>query len=197
MMLSYSVGTERESGMETGGQGPVIWITGLSGAGKTTVGRVVHRMLEERGRATIFLDGDELRGLFPLGERFDRDSRLRLALGYGKLCRLLALQGYAVVCATISMRREVYAWNRDNLPGYVEVFLDIDEETRRQRDPKSYYALIEQGGIKDFAGSDQSVDWPEQPHLRLCPAPGETAEATAARIIAHLTETDSARQARR
>jgi cytidine diphosphoramidate kinase len=183
--------------MGTDGQGPVIWITGLSGAGKTTVGRLVHRMLEDRGQAAIFLDGDELRSLFPLGDRFDRDSRLQLALGYGKLCRLLASQGYAVVCATISMRCEVYAWNRDNLPGYVEVFLDVDEKTRRQRDPKSYYALIKQGGIKEFAGSDQGVDWPEKAHLHLCPAPGETAEATAARIIAHMAGEDGPKSARR
>ena len=174
--------------------GPVIWITGLSGAGKTTVGRIVQRMLEEAGQPAIFLDGDELRTLFPLGDRFDRESRLKLALGYGKLCRLLALQGYAVVCATISMRREVYSWNRANLPGYVEVFLDVDEDTRRRRDPKRYYALIEEGGIKDFAGSDQSVDWPEEAHLRLRPEPDETADATAARIIAYLSDADGAVQ---
>lgn len=183
------------NGNAEGGQ--VIWITGLSGAGKTTAGRIVHRMLLDRGRLSIFLDGDELRAVFPSGDQFDRDSRLALALSYGKLCRLLALQGYTVVCATISMRREVYRWNRANLPGYIEVFLDADAETRRQRDPKRYYALIERGGITDFAGSDQSVDWPEEAHLHLHPVPGETAEATAARIVAYIAGAEDATLARR
>lgn len=164
-------------------QGSVIWITGLSGAGKTTIGRIVHRAFEERGIRTVFLDGDELRGVFPNGDRFDRASRLALALSYGRLCRLLALQGFTVICATVSMRHEVYAWNRDNLPGYVEVFLDVDSETRRLRDPKSHYARVDGGELSDFAGDDQSVDLPNGPHLHICPESDEPPSVTAERVM--------------
>jgi adenylylsulfate kinase len=96
---------------------------------------------------------------------------------------MLAEQGATVICATISMRREVYAWNRGNLPGYFEVFLDIDAETRRARDPKGYYAKISAGRLGDFAGGDQEVDLPEAPDLRITPRAGETPEATAQSIV--------------
>lgn len=167
-------------------QGSVIWITGLSGAGKTTIGRLVHCAFEERGARSLFLDGDELRAVFPNGDRFDRESRLALALSYGRLCRLLALQGFTVICATVSMRHEVYAWNRDNLPGYVEIFLDVDAPTRRQRDPKNHYARLDRGELSDFAGDDQSVDLPSDPHLRIRPKPDEPPIATAGRVMKFL-----------
>lgn len=168
----------------TAGPGMVIWITGLSGAGKSTVARLLRRALEERGHSTVLLDGDELRAVFPGGDRFDRESRLKLALSYGRLCRLLAAQGLSVICATISMRREVYRWNRENLPRYCEVFLDVDAEIRRARDPKGHYARLAEGALGAFAGADQEVDSPPAPHVHLRPARDEPAEATAARILA-------------
>lgn len=173
------------------GAGRVIWITGLSGAGKTTVGRLVCQSLRKQGETAVMLDGDELRKIFPEGNRYDRDSRLALALSYARLCRLLAAQGLTVICATISMRREVFAWNRKNLPGYVEIFLDVSAELRKARDPKALYARTAQGSLADFAGQDQEVDRPEQPHLHLTPAPSETATQTAAQVLAFLSAPDN------
>ena len=171
----------------SGTGGRVIWITGLSGAGKTTVARLLKPIFEARGDAVVLLDGDELRGVFPLGERFDRDSRLALALGYGRLCRLLAAQGLTVICATISMRREVYAWNRENLPNYLEVFLDIAPEIRAARDPKRYYAALRSGDLKDFAGHDLDVDPPEGFDLRFTAEGGQSAAVVAARIADYVS----------
>jgi cytidine diphosphoramidate kinase len=180
--------------------GRVIWITGLSGSGKSTLANLLQRALEQAGQSVVLLDGDALRAVMPLGDRFDREARLALALSYGRLCRLLALQGFTVVCATISMRAEVYAWNRANLPGYVEVFLDVPARLRAARDPKRYYAKLETEGLGDFAGHDQEVDLPPAPDLHLVPQDSESPHESLSRILQVLEERDdhtrSADQAR-
>lgn len=166
----------------------VIWITGLSGSGKTTVSRLLKTALERGGTPVILLDGDTLRALMPQGGRYDRQSRLELALSYGGLCRLLANQGFTVICATISMRAEVYAWNRANLPGYVEVFLDVDAGIRAKRDPKRLYERHRLGTVTDMAGGDQSVDLPPAPHIHLKPDKDETPAETCAHILERLRD---------
>lgn len=104
-------------------QNRVYWLTGLSGAGKTTIGRLWRDRLRERGETVVFLDGDEMRSVFGTGLGFNAADRRRLAESYGRLCALLAGQGVTVVCCTISMFHSVRAWNRANIPGYYEVYI--------------------------------------------------------------------------
>ena len=109
------------SGM-TAQTGRVFWITGLSGAGKSTLARALQARLPQ----SILLDGDELRAVLgATASGFDRQSRLELARTYARLCGLLAGQGHTVIMATISLFHEIHAWNRENLPGYREIFLDV------------------------------------------------------------------------
>ncbi|GAB6057110.1 adenylyl-sulfate kinase [Desulfonatronum parangueonense] len=118
--------------------GRVIWITGLSGAGKTTLAKT---LLPHLPSPAVLLDGDELRSALGMaGTGFDRDSRLNLALSYARLARLLAVQGLTVVVATISLFHSVHDWNRANQPNYLEVWLDVPEAECRRRDPKGLYA---------------------------------------------------------
>ena len=84
-----------------------------------------------------------------------------------RLCKLLADQGQTVVIATISLFHEVHAWNRAHLPGYLEVFLDVPESARRNRDPKGLHAAADQGRMTQMAGRDTTIDLPEAPHLTL------------------------------
>ena len=166
----------------------VIWITGLSGSGKTSVGQALVDHLSANGIVSVLLDGDELREIFPGGDRYDRESRLQLALAYGRLCRLLVTQGITVVCATISMRGEVFAWNRAHLTGYVEVLIDADDALRVQRDPKRHYERLQLGLTKDFAGHDQPVEWPPSPDIVLRPEAGETIAETTMHLVTRLKD---------
>ena len=152
-------------------KGKVIWITGLSGAGKTTVARQVVEHLRTQKKNVIFLDGDELREVFGATSHNEknhgREGRINLALQYSRLCGVLASQGFTVVIATISLFREVHDWNRRNLPGYFEVYLKVPLEELRRRDPKGIYRKHQAGELKHVAGLDLEVDEPKKPDLTV------------------------------
>lgn len=149
----------------------VIWITGLSGAGKSTLAHEVATRLRAQGKQVVLLDGDELREVFGAvahnARNHGREGRLALALQYAHLCRVIASQGLTVVIATISLFKEVHAWNRTNLTGYFEVYLKVPLDELRRRDPKGIYRRFDAGELADVAGLDLVVDEPEEPDLLL------------------------------
>ncbi len=163
--------------------GKVYWITGLSGAGKTTLCRELVAYLRQQGRPVVMLDGDELREAMGSTNAHTRQERLQLAMRYAHLCRMLAVQGVDVAIATISLFREVHEWNRANMQGYMEIYLQVPLDELRRRDPKQIYARAERGELKDVAGLDFAVDEPQAPDVRIDWAFGLTVEAALARVI--------------
>lgn len=141
----------------------VYWLTGLSGAGKTTIGKLWRDELRRAGETVIFLDGDEMRTVFGAGLGFSREDRQKLAGNYGRLCALLAGQGVTVVCCTISMFDSVRAWNRANIPGYYEVYIEASMDTLRRRDQKGLYSQ----NAANVAGVGLEVELPSTPDLVL------------------------------
>jgi adenylylsulfate kinase len=143
----------------------VIWITGLSGSGKTTLATEITSRLKLSGQAAVLLDGDELREVFGAADinmqNHGREGRLMLAFQYSKLCQVIAGQGLTVVIATISLFRKVHEWNRENLPGYFEVYLKVPMEELRRRDPKGIYRRFDAGELADVSGLDLPIDVPE------------------------------------
>src|SRR5580704_8681869 len=147
--------------------GRVFWITGLSGAGKTTLGRELWKRMRSAGRPVAFLDGDTLRSAIAEDLGHNADDRRRSAMRNAKLCRLLAEQGTDVVCATISLFHEVQRWNRDNIAGYREIYLRVPMDELRRRDSKGIYARAENGNGRDVVGLDVLAETPEAPDLIL------------------------------
>ncbi len=143
----------------------VVWITGLSGAGKSTLAHEVVTRMRNDGKPVVMLDGDALREVFGAiaanAQNHGREGRLALAMRYAHLCRVIAAQGLTVVIATISLFREVHTWNRANLPGYFEVYLNVPVEELRRRDPKGIYRRFDAGELNNVAGLDLPVDEPE------------------------------------
>lgn len=170
--------------------GRVLWITGLSGAGKSTVATLVAARLRAKGEAVAFLDGDELREVFGAtavnARHHDRAARLALAMQYAHLCRVLSAQGLTVVIATISLFKEVHTWNRAHLPGYLEIYLKVPVDVLRQRDPKGIYRRYDQGQLRDVAGLDLAIDEPEAADLVIDYSPDNTAAALADQLMALL-----------
>lgn len=140
--------------------GSVFWITGLSGAGKTTIATRLRRRLIDAGAPTVLLDGDRMRGVLGAENGHAREDRLRLAGIYGRLCAEFASQELSVVCATICMFREVYAWNRANIAGYREIYLRVPLDERQRRDPKRLYAAARDGRSGPMPGLDAPFDEP-------------------------------------
>jgi cytidine diphosphoramidate kinase len=172
--------------------GMVCWITGLSGAGKSTLAYEVVARLRTQCEAVVMLDGDVLREVFCAvssnPQNHGRDGRLTLAMQYAHLCRVIAEQGVTVVIATISLFKEVHAWNRENLPGYFEVYLKVPVDELRSRDPKGIYLRFDAGELTDVAGLDLLFDEPEAADWTAEFRLGRTVEALADELMNQLME---------
>lgn len=144
--------------------GKTIWITGLSGAGKSSLAAALAMRLRKRHSNVVLLDGDELREVFgavaSTAQNHNREARLALAMQYAHLCRILSAQGLTVVIATISLFSEVHRWNRINLPNYYETYLKVPLDELRRRDPKGIYRRFDTGELKHVAGLDLAIDEP-------------------------------------
>ena len=103
--------------------GVITWITGLSAAGKTTLGVELTKRLQNQFEPVVFLDGDNLRTILGEDSTHTRDDRLRLAFIYSRLCRSIAAQNVHVVISTVALFREIHVWNRENFDNLIEVFL--------------------------------------------------------------------------
>ena len=169
----------------------VIWITGLSGAGKTTLAKEIVRQLATENKEPILLDGDQLREIFidstnQAISAHDRSSRLTLALKYSGLARLLSEQGFWVIVATISLFKEVHDWNRKNFQNYYEVFLDTPIEELRKRDSKKIYSRFFGNEISNVAGLDIEVDQPNSPDLLVPFDPDKSVQSLGSKIVSQV-----------
>lgn len=151
----------------TSSTGRVYWITGLSGAGKTTIGRELWRRLRADGRSVILLDGDVTREVIAEDLGHSTGHRRRSAMRNARLCRLLSNQGTDIVCTTISLFHEVQRWNRENIPGYCEIYLRVPLAELQRRDSKGIYAASSRGDLRDVVGLDVPAELPETPDLTL------------------------------
>lgn len=121
--------------------------------------------LRKSGRTVIRLDGDKLRQVLDSTRGHSREDRRDLAMRYARLCRLLAGQGVDVTIATISLFKEVHNWNRENLPNYHEIYLDVPLDELKRRDPKNIYKRAMANELSNVAGVDLEVDFPEKPDV--------------------------------
>jgi adenylylsulfate kinase len=168
--------------------GFVIWFTGLSAAGKTTVGSLVARELEERGHTVEVLDGDVIRMHLSHGLGFSKEDRDTNVARIGWVASRLARAGAAVVVSAISpyeeARRRARALVEENAP-FVEVHVATPIDVCAERDPKGLYAKARSGEIEHFTGVSDPYEEPSSPELRLHTEgrkPGESAAAVLARL---------------
>lgn len=144
----------------------VIWLTGLSGSGKSTIAEGLYKKIQSRGMKVEYLDGDRVRNIFPK-TGFSKEERDRHVKRIGFLASMLEKNGVIVVAAFISPYEESRKFVRDLCNNFVEVHVSTPLEECKRRDIKGLYARAEKGEIKNFTGIDDPYEVPLQPDLRI------------------------------
>ena len=147
---------------------PVIWITGFSCSGKTTVAHLLRDRFVANGQRPVVLDGDAMRAVLGREYTYSNEARLELAWIYARLCRQISSQSVPVICATISMFHEVRAWSRANTPAYHEIYLRVPVGQRTARDSKGLYAAAAANKLASpIVGFDGNAEEPISPDLTI------------------------------
>ena len=180
---ALTVGRDERAALK--GQAPaVLWLTGLSGAGKSTIANLVEKRLIAAGRHTMLLDGDNVRHGLNRDLGFTDVDRVENIRRVGEVAKLMAEAGLIVICSFISPFRAERRMVRELIePGvFLEIFVDTPIAECMRRDPKGLYAKARAGRIGNFTGLDSPYEEPESPELRLATL-GAAPEGAAERII--------------
>lgn len=148
-------------------RGRVFWITGLSGAGKTTIGMMLYEQLCKTYPNTVIFDGDALRQAFGNDLGYSSEDRFTCAMRYVRLCKLLSEQGMNVICCTISMFDKVREWGRNNIAQYTEIYIEVPLSVLQQRNQKNLYCGAKNGSVQNVAGVNMDVELPKTPDIVL------------------------------
>jgi adenylylsulfate kinase len=164
----------------------VLWFTGLSGSGKSTIAARVHGELVGRGLEAEYIDGDALREVFPNTgfTRAEREEHLRRT---GYLASRLAAHGVAVVASFVSPYRESREFIRKLCPNFGEIYVATPLDECERRDVKGLYARARRGELRNFTGIDDPYEPPEDPELTLDTL-GLSVEQCVAKVLARFQD---------
>lgn len=167
--------------------GFVIWLTGMAGTGKTTLGAQLVRRFAAVGRRVEFLDGDDPEQPLTRGLGASKEDRMTAVRRLGYVAKLLARNGAVAVVAQLSPHREARDAVRRDARRFVEVFVDCPMETLLQRDSRGLYKKALAGELKNVAGIDDPYEPPTHPELRIL-TDQERVDQSAARVFQGLVD---------
>ena len=172
------------------GQKPcVLWFTGLSGAGKSTIANLVEKKLHALGKHTYLLDGDNVRHGLNKDLGFSEADRVENIRRVGEVAKLMVDAGQIVLVSFISPFRSERRMSRELVEQdeFFEVFVDTPISVAEQRDPKGLYKKARRGELTNFTGIDSPYEPPENPEIRIdttaC-SPEEAAELIVSHLVA-------------
>jgi adenylylsulfate kinase len=168
-------------------RGCVIWFTGLSGSGKTTIAQIVEHKLLDAGVPIEILDGDVVRENLSKGLGFSKEDRDINIRRIAFVAHLLQRNGAFVITAAISPYRAIRNEARAMIKDFVEVYAEAPLEVCEERDVKGLYAKARAGEIKGFTGIDDPYEPPSSPEV-VCNTAEETPEESAEKVLDRLVE---------
>jgi adenylylsulfate kinase len=168
-------------------RGAVLWFTGLSGSGKTTIAHQVEEQLLDAGVPVEILDGDVVRENLSKGLGFSEEDRNTNIRRIAFVAHLLQRNGVFVITAAISPYKAIRDEARDMIKDFVEIYADAPLEVCEGRDVKGLYAKARAGEIKGFTGIDDPYEAPENPEV-TCKTDSESVEESAQKVIDKLIE---------
>jgi bifunctional enzyme CysN/CysC len=181
--------TQRERSTQTGHRGAVVWFTGLSGAGKSTIAQALERELFSRAMHTYVLDGDNIRHGLNSNLGFSPEDRVENIRRVSEVAKLMADSGVVVITAFISPyrmdRRRAREIALEGNAEFVEVFVEAPLEVCEARDPKNLYKKARAGQIREFTGIDAPYEAPEDSEI-VVHTDRQTVEESVAMILEHL-----------
>ena len=172
------------------GQKPaVVWFTGLSGSGKSTIANIVERKLHQMGRHTYLLDGDNVRHGLNRDLGFTEEDRVENVRRVAEVSALMVDAGLIVLVSFISPFRAERRLARDRVGEgeFIEVYVDTPLEVAEQRDPKGLYQKARRGELKNFTGIDSPYERPESPEIHI-DSTKLSAEEAADVVVSHLRD---------
>jgi len=172
--------------------GAVVWLTGLSSAGKTTIGQALFERLRDLGYKVEMLDGDVVRQHLSKGLGFSREDRDENIRRIGFVAELLARNGVSVIVSAISPYRATRDQVRGLIPGFTEVYVNAPIEVCEKRDVKGLYRKARTGALRGFTGIDDPYEPPLDPEVE-CRTDRESLEECVRKILGHLEETSRRR----
>lgn len=146
--------------------GTTYWITGLSGAGKTTIGKMLYAKLKDQKDNIVFLDGDILREVYQSTD-YSNEGRKKLAFQHARLCRMLNEQNIDVVICVIAMYDDCREWNRNNIKNYKEIYLNVPIEELIRRDQKQLYSKALRNEMPNVLGINMEYEEPKHPDFEI------------------------------
>lgn len=166
----------------------VIWITGISGAGKTTICETITRIAKPSVPELVVLDGDVIRNVFGDELGFTEADRIHQIKRIQRFSRELEAQGLIVLVAALYANSELLNWNRENFIDYAEIYLDAPLSLVKDRDPKGLYAKVQAGEMTNVVGIDIPWNAPTNATLKIDMADAESPEVISRRIVAAIPE---------
>lgn len=163
--------------------GQVIWVTGLSGAGKTTLCKALYDRLKPTMPELVLLDGDVVREAFGHDLTHKESDRVRQVKRLQGMSNVLARQGISVIVAVLYNHPDLLAWNRETLPNYFEVYLKASLPMVEKRDNKGLYDAAKAGRMPDVVGLDIPWHEPQNPDLVIDVDKGDPADAVVAQVL--------------
>lgn len=167
-------------------KGRLYWITGLSGAGKTTISTLLYNYLRKKQDNIFLIDGDKIREVYQNTD-YTEAGREKISYMNMRLCKMLTDQGIDVIIAIIGMRDAYREWNRKNIERYCEIYLEVPMEELIRRDSKQIYSRALKKELKNVYGIDIPYEEPKTPDIHIVNDSSNSPEDICRMIIEQLS----------
>ena len=145
----------------------IIWITGISGSGKTTIANEIISEYKKYLPNIVNIDGDIVRQFFDQNLKYEEDDRIKQIKRIQKICKFLEQQGLILIVSALYSNNKLMKWNRENFSNYYEIFLDANLSLVKKRDPKNLYKKYQEGKEKNIVGIDIPWKPPQNYDLKI------------------------------